>query len=116
MSSCAQAADFLEEEHPEISAYLRTLLPSSTSAPLSIEDNAQPSALAMDTYASQQTSTLLQETQRIMQEAEVTGENPDEKLREVVERAVRDGLSWTGSTEGEVVEGLTEDIKRRREE
>ena len=46
----------------------------------------------------------------------MTGENPDEKLREVVERAVRDGLSWTGAGEGEVVEGLTEDIKRRREE
>jgi len=70
----------------------------------------------MDNFASQQTSSLLQETQRIMQEAEVTGENPDEKLREVVERAVRDGLSWTGAGEGEVVEGLTEDIKRRREE
>lgn len=51
-----------------------------------------------------------------MQEAEATGENPDEKLREVVERAVRDGLTWTGSGEGEIIEGLTEDIKRRREE
>jgi len=70
----------------------------------------------VDNYASQQTSTLLQETQRIMQEAEATGENPDEKLREVVERAVRDGLTWTGSGEGEIIEGLTEDIKRRREE
>jgi len=55
------------------------------------------------------------ETQRIMEEAERTGENPDEKLREVVERAIREGMAWGGNG-NEAVEGIVEQVKRRREE
>lgn len=80
-----------------------------------------PSALAMDNYAQNQASSLLEETQRIMRQAEETGENPDEKLREVVERAVREGMAWGGSGDGPdagqgTVDGLIEEVKRRRED
>jgi hypothetical protein len=69
----------------------------------------------VDNYAEEQASTLMLETQRIMEEAERTGENPDEKLREVVERAIREGMAWGGNG-NEAVEGIVEQVKRRREE
>lgn len=125
-----QAADFIEDDHPEIAQYLRSLLPSSTTisdpstaAPVAQIDGSGPSALAIDNYAQDQASSLLQETQRIMREAEQTGENPDEKLREVVERAVREGMAWggengaDGAADGQgTVDGLIEEVKRRRED
>ncbi len=40
--------------------------------------------------------TLLSETQRIMEESQRDGTNPDERLREVVERSVRDGIEFGG--------------------
>lgn len=54
------------------------------------------SALAVDEYANRQTSSLLTETRRIMEESQRDGTDPDERLREVVERAVRDGFSFGG--------------------
>lgn len=129
----SQAADFLEEDHPDIAIYLRSLSSSTSttsdpSAPLigtvrtidAVEDSEMdgqgaPSALAVDNYAQEQASTLMAETQLIMEEAERTGENPDEKLREVVERAIRGGVALGGNGE-EAVGGLVEQVKRRREE
>lgn len=58
---------------------------------------------------------LMLETQRIMEEAERTGESPDEKLREVLERAIRGGMAL-GGTEAEAVDGLVDQVKRRRQE
>jgi hypothetical protein len=55
------------------------------------------STLAVDSFTSQQTSNLLAETQRIMLESEQSGANPDERLREVVERAVREGFNFGGA-------------------
>lgn len=100
-----QAADALEEDHPEISSYLRSLTdPTSTTTSNSqTQDLTNPnatevdvSALAVDEYTSQQTSSLLEDTKRIMEEAERDGTDPDERLREVVERAVRQGFSFGG--------------------
>ena len=66
----------------------------------------------MDQFANLQTSVLLEETQRIMQEAEEKGEEPDERLREVVERAVREGLVWgQAPTQGPSTE--TEEKRRK---
>lgn len=80
------------------------------------------SALAVDEYTSNQTSELMQETRRIMEEAEREGTDPDEKLREVVERAVRQGFSFggqlgdaAGAGEGEGG-GEGEERKRTRDE
>lgn len=56
--------------------------------------NGQISQLALDNYTSTQTVALLQEAQRIMEECARDGVEPDERLREVVERAVRDGLAF----------------------
>jgi hypothetical protein len=55
-----------------------------------------------------------------MEEAERTGEDPDEKLRQVVERAVRQGIAWGGGDDSHgaetAVEGIVDEVKRRREE
>lgn len=124
-----QAADFLEEDHPDIAIYLRSLASSSIMAPPAppapfvgsvrtidaIDDSVPASALAVDNYAQEQASSLMVEAQRIMEEAERTGEDPDAKLREVVERAIRQGMAWGGGGQ-EAVEGLVEQVKRRREE
>lgn len=75
-----------------------------------------PSTLAVDTFTSQQTTDLLAETQRIMLEAEQSGENPDEKLREVVERAVREGFDFggrLGESAGSTQEGADEEERKR---
>jgi hypothetical protein len=44
----------------------------------------------------------MEETRRIMEESERDGTNPDERLREVVERAVRDGYAFGGQVGDEV--------------
>jgi hypothetical protein len=99
-----QPAQALEDEHPQISAYLASLLPSSL-PPLSNPSNASDiaesdpnsvSALAVDQYTSQQTTDLLAETRVIMEQCERDGTDPDERLREVVERAVREGFNFGG--------------------
>jgi hypothetical protein len=75
---------------------LRSLDPSSAVQAQAGEDSARPSDTEVDAYATEQAGSLLEETQRIMAEAERDGSNPDERLREVVERAVRDGFSFGG--------------------
>lgn len=125
-----QPAQALEEEHPQIASYLHSLSPSSTSNPtLSLNQNTNPedvSALAVDQYTSQQTTDLLAETRVIMEQCERDGTDPDERLREVVERAVREGFNFGGQLgdaaggggggEGEEDEGMSNDTKRPRED
>ena len=72
------------------------------------------SELAVDQYANRQTSSLLHETQRIMEESERDGVEPDERLREVVERAVRDGFSYGGRIGDAGVDVDGEETKRTR--
>ena len=80
--------------------------------------------MALENYTNEQASALMEETRRIMEEAEATGEDPEDKLREVVERAVREGIVWGGAApaleEGQDAqdgEGAREEseAKRRRE-
>ena len=104
----------LEDEHPDVAAYLRSL--SSGDAQPPVGNGVEVSELAVDQYANQQTSSLLHETQRIMEESERDGVDPDERLREVVERAVRDGFSYGGRIgEGDAVVDVDgEEAKRTR--
>jgi hypothetical protein len=56
----------------------------------------------------------LEETKRIMEESERDGTDPDDRLREVVERAVREGFNFGGQL-GDAVAGETgEDEERKR--
>ncbi|WVQ98695.1 hypothetical protein IAU59_005826 [Kwoniella sp. CBS 9459] len=133
------AADALEDDHPEIAQYLRSLLPDSAPNSHGIDADAdendendnsiqvdpthQISELALDNFTSEQSSALMEEAQRIMEECARTGEDPDERLREVVERAVGAGLAFgRGAAEvGENGEGgggavLGDESKRAREE
>ena len=118
-----QPAEALAEEHPQISQYLLSLDPSQPQQilPPTEEDGEGPiSALAVENYTSTQTTNLLEETKRIMEESERDGTDPDERLREVVERAVREGFNFGGVLGG--VAGVAESIevdggaKRSRED
>lgn len=119
-----QPAEALAEEHPQISQYLLSLDPSNPQppslAPSELEEEGPISALAVENYTSTQTTNLLEETKRIMEESERDGTDPDERLREVVERAVREGFNFGGVLGG--VAGVAESIevdgggKRSRED
>ncbi|KAL1409711.1 hypothetical protein Q8F55_003707 [Vanrija albida] len=87
------AADSLEEDHPAVAAYLRGV--TGEAAP-ETHAGAEVSQYAVDQYASRQTDDLLAETQRIMEESERDGVDPEERLREVVGRAVRQGFNFGG--------------------
>lgn len=81
------------------------------------EDEEGPiSALAVDNYTSTQTTNLLEETKRIMEESERDGTDPDERLREVVERAVREGFNFGGALGGvaAVAESIEVEDGRKR--
>lgn len=90
-----QAADFLEEDAPEVSAYLRTLLPgsSSSSRPLSDEasdaddvssllTNEHLSSLMAERLSEDQTTELMAKFEEIMKRCEEDGVNRDEELAE----------------------------------
>ncbi|KAK8869828.1 hypothetical protein IAR55_000396 [Kwoniella newhampshirensis] len=106
------AADALEEDHPEISTYLRSITNTSDPASSTTTDDqnqtdneqgqGQISQLALDNYTNEQTSNLLQEAQEILEQCTRDGTDPDERLREVVERAVKDGLAFGRNTAGEI--------------
>ena len=95
-----QAADMLEEDHPDIADYLRSL--SNNADHVLPSDAAEPqiSQHAVDSYTSNQTSELIEESQRIMAEAERDGVDPDERLKELVERAVREGVAFGAAAHG----------------
>ena len=105
-------AEALAEEHPQISQYLLSLDPSNpqqTLPPTELEEEGPISALAVENYTSTQTTNLLEETKRIMEQSERDGTDPDEILREVVERAVREGFNFGGVLGG--VAGVAESIE-----
>ena len=104
-------AEALAEEHPQISQYLFSLDPTNPQPPTltSNEEEGPISALAVENYTSTQTTNLLEETKRIMEQSERDGTDPDERLREVVERAVREGFNFGGVLGG--VAGVAESIE-----
>ncbi|WRT67123.1 uncharacterized protein IL334_004089 [Kwoniella shivajii] len=145
------AADQLEEDHPEISSYLYSLLPSSERPPSAdgqlrlgqgegdnpINNNegegenengtmgdSAISQLALENFTSTQSDALMIEAQKIMEQCAITGEDPDEKLRQVVEKAIKDGLSFAqasgagGTVSNGQADGVINDEgnKRIREE
>jgi len=113
----SQPAQALEDEHPQISSYLYSLDPSAPQPQTTTEEEEGPiSALAVDNYTSTQTTNLLEETKRIMEESERDGTDPDERLREVVERAVREGFNFGGALGGvaEIAESIEVDEGRKR--
>jgi hypothetical protein len=59
--------------------------------------SADVSQMAVDAYASQQSSNLVEDARAIIEQAERDGVDPDERLREIVQRAVRDGFLFGGA-------------------
>ncbi|KAF8573665.1 ankyrin [Ramaria rubella] len=97
-------AQHLAEEFPSVSAYLHSLNPSApppASAPI-----PQPSGYNTDQVASELTQSILTDAQSIMQRAEAEGRDPEAELREMVGRAVLDGVV-TGATWAQ--DGMDED-------
>ncbi|WVQ71642.1 hypothetical protein IAR50_001182 [Cryptococcus sp. DSM 104548] len=116
------AGEQLEEDAPEVATYLNGLTGLGGQA----DDDAEVgntsgdiSQLAVDNFTATQTSALLEEAQRIMEQCAAEGVEPDERLREVVERAVREGMAF-GQASGEGEEGAAtsqgDSSKRAREE
>ena len=106
----------LDEDHPTIASYLRSL--TSSTLPPSTHSHDPPipqmSQHALESYTSTQTSALMEESQRIIAQAEAEGVDPDDRLREMVERAVRQGVSF-GQAQGAVeADEEGQDEKRTR--
>ncbi|CDO72463.1 hypothetical protein BN946_scf184980.g4 [Trametes cinnabarina] len=84
-------AQYLEEDHPEVAAYLESLSGGDSGSTIAspIEMHEQPSQHAQNAASENLTSSLIDSVQGIMQRAEAEGrEASDEELREVVGRAV----------------------------
>lgn len=98
-----------------MAAYLRGITGEAVEPTTTAEG---PSQHAVDTFASQQTSNLMEEARAIIEQAERDGVDPDERLREVVQRAVREGFQYGGDL-GEVSApdaGAESDNKRSRDQ
>ncbi|KAH9928602.1 ankyrin repeat-containing domain protein [Fomitopsis serialis] len=113
-------AQYLEEDFPEVAAYLHSL--TATTDPASAASSlTQPSQHAQNLASEHLTSSLIQSVQDVMQRAEAEGRNPDEELRQVVGRTVLEGvvtgygMSTLGGQRRENAEdGPTEGPKRTR--
>ncbi|OSD06312.1 ankyrin [Trametes coccinea BRFM310] len=108
-------AQYLEEDHPEVAAFLESLSGggsggnSGSTLASPIEMHEQPSQHAQNVASEHLTSSLIQDVQGIMERAEAEGrEASDEELREVVGRAVLQGMV-TGY-------GMSQDGAQGREE
>ncbi|KAI5982682.1 ankyrin repeat-containing domain protein [Pisolithus marmoratus] len=84
-------AEHLEEDFPDVAAFLRSQLTGHPVVPSDIP-NSQPSQHQQDAASETLTSALIQSVQDIMQRAETDGTNPDGELRQVVSRAVLEGV------------------------
>lgn len=118
-----QPAQQLEEDFPAVAAYLEGLETAATGGDgaTSVEMLEQPSQHAQNAASEDLTSSLLQSVQVVMQRAEAEGrEASDEELRQIVSRAVLDGVvtGYGMSTEGvpERAERDGDDVKRSRTE
>lgn len=84
-------ADHLEEDFPDVAAFLRSQLTGHPVVPSEIPIS-QPSQHQQDAASETLTSALMQSVQDIMQRVETDGRNPDKELRQVVSRAVLEGV------------------------
>lgn len=92
-----QAADSLDEDHPTVAAYLRSVTGApAPAAPAAEGEGEGVNQLAVDEFAARQTADLMAQSQSIIAEAQRTGTNPDDLLRDLVQRAVREGFSFGG--------------------
>ncbi|RSH88054.1 uncharacterized protein EHS24_000581 [Apiotrichum porosum] len=91
------AADSLDEDHPTVAAYLRSVNGApAPAAPAAEGEGEGVNQLAVDEFAARQTADLMAQSQSIIAEAQRTGTNPDDLLRDLVQRAVREGFSFGG--------------------
>ncbi|KAG2107306.1 ankyrin repeat-containing domain protein [Suillus discolor] len=85
--------EHLQENFPEIAAYLQSRLnPSSCVIPGAVSPS-RPSQYQQDIATESLTSSLMQSVHDIMQRSEADGRDPDEELRQVVGRIVFEGVA-----------------------
>ncbi|TFY60682.1 hypothetical protein EVJ58_g4986 [Rhodofomes roseus] len=113
-------AQCLEEDFPEVATYLNGLNPTADTASTS-PSLTQPSQHAQNLASEHLTSSLIQSVQGVMQRAEAEGRDPDEELRQVVERTVLEGMvtgygmsTLGGQRREDTEDGPTEGPKRTR--
>jgi len=98
-----QPVEHLSEDFSEVASYLESLRSSlandnSISPPLS-PSHGQPSQHVQNLVSEHLTSSLMESVDDIMTRAEAEGRNPDAELRQVVGRAVLEGIA-TGYSMG----------------
>ncbi|KAG2133651.1 uncharacterized protein EDB93DRAFT_1093111 [Suillus bovinus] len=87
-----QPIEYLQENFPEIAAYLQSRLnPSSCTIPEAVSPS-RPSQYQQNIATESLTSSLMQSVHDIMQRSEADGRDPDEELRQVVGRTVLEGV------------------------
>ena len=87
----SKLAEHLEEDFPDITAFLRSQLTGNSICP-SEPPVSLPSQYQQDAASESLESELLLSMQDIIQCAEAAGTDPEEGLREVVSRAVLGGV------------------------
>ncbi|WWC69474.1 uncharacterized protein I206_103415 [Kwoniella pini CBS 10737] len=123
------AANQLEEDHPSISSYLNSLIPENQQEQLNsnqqdqVEEESEEgiNQLALENFTTEQSDLLMIEAEKIMKECQETGEEPDERLKELVEGIVKNGLNFGKQVQEQVTTNGNgnqndEDNKRIREE
>jgi uncharacterized protein len=82
----------LEEDFPEVAAYVGSTIPSTAASDEPSVAPAQPSQYAEELATDQLTSALMQDVDEIMRRAEAEGRDPEEELRQAVSRTVLSGV------------------------
>ncbi|KAF8639413.1 hypothetical protein AX17_001504 [Amanita inopinata Kibby_2008] len=84
--------EHLQEEFPAVASYLQSLASSSMQSTIS-ESLTDPSQHQQDVVSEELTIQLMASVQDILQRAEAEGRDPEEELRQVIGRAVLDGVA-----------------------
>ncbi|KAI6117251.1 ankyrin repeat-containing domain protein [Pisolithus croceorrhizus] len=110
-------ADHLEEDFPDVAAFLRSQLAGHPVVPSEIPIS-QPSQHQQDAASETLTLALMQSVQDIMRWAETDDTDPDEELRQAVSRAVLEGVlaGYEMSNQQGQSEQDSESFKRPRTE
>jgi uncharacterized protein len=88
----SQPAEYLFEEHPETAVYLQSLINSSNPLPLPNIIPTSTTSYQTEQATTQMTESLIAQTNQIMEDAARDGTDPEERLREVVGRALENGI------------------------
>lgn len=91
-TSFIQPATHLEEEFPDVAAYLHTVGSTTSDAGVASDGHGHPSQYAENAASDELTSALLERARDIMQRAEAEGRTPDEELRQLVGETVLQGM------------------------